>query len=149
MRIIPIFLQTRCRVCKREKTRAKQEQIARGETCGGGVDCPFHSYIRDAIEYAYRVQLLSFDLSREEVLEGGTIRVSWTTLNCKRATISNYGVVPTSGSIELAITKKIRKVEIDLVDRFDQVFRHARRIKVRRKPILNIIDSKEKVLRGE
>lgn len=118
------------------------------ETCGVE-QCPFRSYISEAIKEAQKIELLSFDLSKEEVLEGETIQVSWRTRNCKSVSISNYGAVGTSGTISLPITRRTRDIEINLVDLFDEAFHHKKRIRVRRKPTLTILDCKDKVLIGE
>lgn len=148
MRIISKLFQRRCNVCKRYKEQARQEQIGMLETCGIE-HCPFHSYIREAIREVQKAELLYFYISKDEVLEDETIQVSWQTKNCKSVSISNYGEVDASGIITLPVTRGTRKIEINIVDLFDDTFEYVRKIKVRRKPTLKVIECKEKILIGE
>jgi hypothetical protein len=148
MRLSQIFSPRRCQVCKRHKEQAKHEQVTKREACGIE-QCPFHSYITGAIRAELKVELLSFDLSSEDVLEGDSIQVSWLTKNCKGVSITGYGVVPESGTITLAVTRRTRQVEINLVDLFGEVFHHTRRVRVRRKPTLAILECHSRVLLGE
>jgi hypothetical protein len=149
MRIIELFSPRRCRFCKRGKEQAKQEQVVRGELCPGGEQCPFQAYIDGAIREAWKAELLSFDLSSEDVLEGEAIRVNWQTKNCASVSISDYGDVPPSGTVTLEATQLTRQIELNLVDLFGQAFNHTRRIRVRRKPRLELMEYHDRVLTGE
>jgi hypothetical protein len=148
MRISEIFSPRRCRVCKRGKEQAKQEQVVRGVGCDTE-QCPFHAYITGAIREGRKAELLSFALSSEDVLEGETIRVSWQTKDCARVSITDYGEVPASGTVTLEVTQGTRQVELNLVDLFGEVFQHTRRIRVRRKPRLRVMEYNDRVLTGE
>lgn len=149
MRIIELFSPRRCRFCHRKKEQAKQEQVVKGEVCGSGEQCPFRAYIAGAIREAWKAELLSFDLSSEDVLEGEAIRVSWQTKNCARVSISDYGEVPASGTVTPVATPQMRQVELQLVDRFGEVSNHTRPIRVRRKPRLELMEYNDRVLTGE
>jgi hypothetical protein len=149
MRITEVFSPRRCRFCKRGKEQAKQEQVAEGRVCGGGERCPFRAYITAAVKEAWKAELLSFDLSSEDVLEGEAIMISWQTKNCSGVSITDYGVVPASGTITLEVTQQTRQVEINLVDLFGEVFNHIRRVRVRRKPTLQVMEYNDRVLTGE
>jgi len=138
----------RCTICKRLKETARDEQIEKQETCGIGY-CYFHSYISEAIRELQRLVLLSFEVSEDQILEGETIRVSWQTRNCKRAYIVGYGEVEPSGTAEFPVTRKIKAIEINLTNLFDEVFEYKKKITVRGKPRIKIIDCKEKILIGE
>jgi hypothetical protein len=149
MRIREVFSPWRCRFCKRGKEQAKQEQIARGEVCGSGEQCPFEAYITAAVREARKAELLSFDLSSEDVLEGEEFRVSWQTKNCAHVSITDYGEVPASGAVTLPATPQTRQVELQLVDLFGEVSSHTRRLRVRRKPSLQVLEYNDRVLTGE
>jgi hypothetical protein len=123
--------------------------VAKGEVCGGGERCPFQAYITAAVKEAWKAELLSFDLSSEDVLEGEAIRISWQTKNCARISITDYGEVPASGTVTLEVTQWTRQVELNLVDLFDEVSKHTRRIRVRRKPRLQVMEYNDRVLTGE
>src|SRR5690348_5107684 len=122
MRFREIFSARRCRVCKRKKEQARQEQVERGKGCD--IECPFDAYITAAVREVSKVELLSFELSSEDVLEGEAITISWETKNCVRAEITDYGEVSVSGVVTLEATRLMRQVEINLVDLFGEVFTH-------------------------
>lgn len=122
--------------------------MARGEVCPGE-QCPFHAYIAAAIREERKAELLSFDLSSEDVFEGEAIRVSWQTKNCALVSITDYGEVPASGVVTLEVTQRTRQVEIMLVDLFGEEFQHARRVRVRRRPSLQVMEYDDRVLTGE
>jgi len=122
--------------------------VVKGDVCGIE-QCPFHAYITTAIREEWKAELLSFDLSSEDVLEGDAIRVSWQTKNCARVSITDYGEVPASGAVTLEMTQWTRQVEINLVDLFGEEFQHTRRIRVRRRPSLQVMEFNERVLTGE
>lgn len=149
MRITELFSPRNCWFCHRKKEQAKQEQVAKGEVCGGGERCPFRAYITAAVKEAWKAELLSFDLSSEDVLEGEAITISWQTKNCAHVSITGYGEVPASGTVTLEATQRMRQVEINLVDLFGEASNHTRRIRVRRKPSLQVADYNDRVLTGE
>jgi hypothetical protein len=148
MRIIERLSPRRCWFCKRNKEQAKQEQVVKGEVCPGG-QCPFQAYITAAVKDAWKAELLSLDLSSEDVLEGEEVRVSWQTKNCASVSIADYGEVPASGTITLLASRQTRQVELQLVDRFGEVSSHTRRVRVRRKPTLQVMEYNDRVLTGE
>jgi hypothetical protein len=149
MRIREVFSPRRCWFCKRNKEQAKQEQVAKGEVCGSGEQCPFQTYITAAVKEAWKVELLSLDLSSEDVLEGEAVRVSWQTKNCVRASITDYGEVPASGVVTLEVAQQTQQIELQLVDLFGEVSSHARRVRVRRKPTLQVMEYNDRLLTGE
>lgn len=149
MRFREVFSPRRCRFCKRDREQAKQEQVAKGEVCGCGEQCPFQAYITAAVKEAWKAELLSFNLSSEDVLEGEAIRVSWQTKNCARVSITDHGEVSASGTVTLEATQQTRQVELQLVDLFGEVSCHTRRIRVRRKPALQVMEYNDRVLTGE
>lgn len=148
MRIKEIFSPRRCRVCHRGKEQAKQEQVANGEVCPIE-QCPFHAYITAAVREERKAELLSFDLSSEDVFEGEAIRVSWQTKNCAGVSITDFGEVPVSGAVTLEVTQWTRQVEIILVDLFGEEFQYTRRVRVRRKPRIQVMERNDRVLTGE
>lgn len=145
MRVREVFSPRRCRFCKRGKEQAKQEQIAKAEVCPE--QCQFDAYITAAVKEAWKAELLSFKLSSEDVLEGEAVTVSWQTNNCARASITDFGEVPASGTVTLEVTG--RQVELNLEDLFGEVFSHTRRLRVRRKPTLQVSEYDDRVLTGE
>jgi len=148
MWIREVFSARRCRFCKRKKDQAEQEQVAQGMVCHTD-QCVFQAHIEAAVREAWKVELLSFELSSEDVLEGASITVSWQTKNCTRASITDYGEVPASGAVTLEATPGMRQIEINLVDRFDVAFNYARPVRVRRKPSLVVTACNDRVLTGE
>jgi hypothetical protein len=145
MRIIERFSPRRCRFCKRGKEEAKQEQVAKGEVCPE--QCQFNAYITAAVQEAWKAELLRFELSSEDVFEGEAITVSWQTKNCARASITDYGEVPASGTVRLDV--KGRQVELNLEDLFGEVSSHTLRLRVRRRPTLRVSEYTDRVLTGE
>ena len=149
MRFREIFSARRCWFCKRDKEEAKQEQVIKGEVCDSGGQCPFLAYITAAVKEAWKAELLSLDLSSEDLLEGEGIRVSWLSKNCASVSITGHGQVPVSGTVTLVATPQTRQVELLLVDRFGEVSSHTRRVRVRRKPTLQVMEYNDRVLTGE
>jgi hypothetical protein len=118
MRFREIFSPRRCRFCKRKKDQAEQEQVALGSVCPTD-QCAFQAHITAAVREAWKIELLSFKLSSEDVLEGEAIKISWQTKNCSSASITDYGEVSVSGAVTLEATRLMRQVELNLVDLFD------------------------------
>jgi hypothetical protein len=147
MRIREVFSPRRCRFCKRGKEQAKLEQVAKGEVCPE--QCQFNAYITATVKEAWKAELLSFELSSEVVFEGEAVTVSWQTKNCVRASITDYGEVPASGTVTLVTTPQTRQVELQLVDLFGEVSNHTRHLRVRRKPTLQVLEYTDRVLTGE
>lgn len=145
MRITEVFPPRRCRFCKRTKEQAKQEQVAKGEVCPE--QCQFNAYITTAVKEAWNAELLSFKLSSEDVFEGEAVTVSWQTKNCAGASITDFGEVPASGAVTLEVTG--RQVELNLQDLFGEVTSHTRRLRVRRKPSLQMLEYNDRLLTGE
>jgi len=102
-----------------------------------------------AVKEAWKAELLSFDLSSEDVLEGDAITVSWQTKNCARVSITDHDELPASGTVTLEATPQMRQVELQLVDRFGEVSNHTRHVRVRRKPRLQVMEYNNRVLAGE
>jgi hypothetical protein len=148
MRFREIFSPRRCRFCKRKKDQAEQEQVALGSVCPTD-QCAFQAHITAAVREAWKIELLSFKLSSEDVLEGEAIKISWQTKNCSSASITDYGEVSVSGAVTLEATRLMRQVELNLVDLFGQVSSHPRSLRVRRKPTIQALTYSDRVLTGE
>lgn len=146
-RVENIF-RRKCNVCRRSKSRAIGEQVEKLSACGVE-QCPFHEDVFLAIREAQKVELLAFNLSKSEVLEGTFINISWETKNCKSVSIANYGEVELSGQKRIQVKRETHEIEIVLEDLFGETFSTKKSIQVLPKPTLEIVELTEKILKGE
>ena len=139
---------SRCNVCQRKKEQAKDEQVEKLITCGVG-HCPFQNYIEQAIREAQKAELLEFTLSKNEVLEGSYINITWRTKNCRSVSITNYGEVEHSGQKRIQLRRDTTEIEINLEDLFGETFESKKSVKVLLKPTFEIVELTDSILKGE
>lgn len=143
-----IFPAKRCKVCYRDRLTAITEQTERLLTCST-TNCPFQEQIEDAIHDAQKAELLSFNLSKSEALEGSYITVSWETKNCKVVSITNYGDVELPYQKRIQLKRETKEIEIIIEDLFGETFAAKKPVKVLPKPTLEIVELADKILKGE
>jgi len=122
--------------------------VGRGSVCPTD-QCAFQAHITAAVREAWKLELLSFKLSSEDVLAGEAIIVSWQTKNCASVSITDYGEVALFGTVTLEATPRMRQIELNLVDLFGEVSSHTRSLRVRRKPTIQALTYNDRVLTGE
>lgn len=148
MNIIERIFQRKCNVCRRPKSRAIGEQVDKLSSCGVE-QCPFHEDIFLAIREEQKAELLEFNFSKSEALEGSFIYITWQTKNCKSVSITNYGEVELSGQKRIQVKKETEEIEIVLEDLFGETFGAKKTLKVLLKPTFEISECTGEILKGE
>jgi len=143
-----IFPAKRCKYCYRDRLTAITEQTQRLLTCSTP-NCFFQEQIENAIHEAQKAELLVFNISESEALEGSFITVSWETKNCKVISIINYGEVELPNQKVIQLKRDTKEIEIILEDLFGETFAAKKPIKVLPKPTLEIVEMTNNILKGE